>query len=1675
MRKKWGKRLAAFTLATAMCVSDLGGTGLTGFLTEVSAAEAVDTSADYVFSKDSEWDTNEVFNDIASLNTDTAPVAGTKLNLNVLIPVPEGGAALSFEGILKVVGVYRTGAKWDWAQSADIPELTAADFTETETIGGVEYYKKNVDVVFATAAADKLAAVTVQFAGYQCDYAGKIAISDAKLVVPEESGSEQTEVKKWSFDSGTENWYYAGWEWNYTSTGSATVANDNGMLKITTDFTDCEGFDWSNFAVAVDDASGFTLQGATQMNIKVRYNAAALQAAGGTLKLGVYALGGLVDSTAAIDPDAATPVTGTDYVEQTLTLAFDEITQVVPQVALKVVGCNTNYAGDFWIDDVTAVSTATTEDAYVDATKTATVSPEKVSVANNKMTSYKGDGAAQVMDVNADLKLVDGDADTNTQAIYAYLQTMGASDSVIFGHQNDTWHKAGLASLSNSDTTDVTGSISGVVGIDALSLTGNEYSASRYNSEIGDQVFPETAAGNVAAAAALTNKNIEEGAIITLSAHMPNFSLVEEDDDYEPATDPAYAKYDFSGYTPNTLTGDVMNKILPGGEFNEQYTAYLDMLADYASQINGTILFRPFHENTGSWFWWGAAFCDAQTYKNVYKYTVEYMRDEKNLHNILYVYGPGSEAASTTEYGERYPGDDYVDMIGFDMYHQNPSDSDTWFDSFATELSIVEQFAEEHNKLITVTETGVANAVQPGDNQTALKKTGNEQLDWYNKMLDAVSGSKASYFLLWANFGEKDGFYTPYVKSVGEDGVLHGQEELDYFIDFYNDPRSVFAVNQKDTLATLNSALTLKTDATTTSATGYITAPVSGSRIIKPITLSARVRGLEADEVVKFVLKGEGDAREITATASTAGNYAAEITQTDLTAVGSAVGTIDLYVGETKLDTIAATFNIAEPEEDPYEIDSFENYSGVDSLLAKKWATNKASGSTIDLSLISDAGKYCAGEYGLKFTYNEKSDGWAGATISKEVNWSDCNALQFWTIPDGNKQKVVIQLTASGNVYEAYLNNYDDYKMATGPVLVTIPFSDFVARDITGNPAGGLVHDCSSVTSFGLWVNAIAGSDAIDEETDMVSGTIYYDKITAINTDIENPTFGAVTVSDITSISATAYLIAQGTGDYYYEVLPATADVPADGAAVEAAVGAVASGTQAQTKDMTSAITMSDLQANTAYSVYLTEKVGGVYTPVQRVNFTTKKESQREITITGIPTESITYGDKFTIGVTGGDVADGVVSYAVTSGNAEIDAAGAVTITGVGTTTIKATKAGNDSYEPVSTSVTFKSVKAEQKEVTITGVPSKVYIGDTFTVQTEGGNSEGKVTYKIIEGSDAASINATSGEVKVTGLGTVKIQTTKASDKNYKKVTGTVSFNSVKAEQPALTLSGVPSSVAYGDSFTLKTAGGNGTGAVSYAVTEGKDYATVDKNGKVTVTGVGKVAVTATKAADTNYSETNATVTFTSTKAAQSALKISGVSSKLTGGKSATLKVTGGSGTGKVTYKVTSGSKYASVSSTGKVTVKGIGKVTITATKAADANYNATSAKISFTTKVAAKNAKVTVGNLKYQVTKSSTKSGTVAVYAPKSSKATSVTIPASVKIGGVSFKVTSISKNAFKNCSKLKTITIKSKTIKSVGSNAFKGISKKAVIKVPSSKLSSYKKLLKGKGQKSTVKIKKY
>ena len=85
-----------------------------------------------------------------------------------------------------------------------------------------------------------------------------------------------------------------------------------------------------------------------------------------------------------------------------------------------------------------------------------------------------------------------------------------------------------------------------------------------------------------------------------------------------------------------------------------------------------------------------------------------------------------------------------------------------------------------------------------------------------------------------------------------------------------------------------------------------------------------------------------------------------------------------------------------------------------------------------------------------------------------------------------------------------------------------------------------------------------------------------------------------------------------------------------------------------------------------------------------------------------------------------------------------------------------------------------------------------------------------------------------------------------------------------KAEQAALSITGKPTTVYNGDTFTLTTTGCSGTGTVTWEIISGP--ATVDANGKVTVTGIGEIQIKAIKAADTEYAQSETTISLTAVK-----------------------------------------------------------------------------------------------------------------------------------------------------------------------------------------------------------------
>lgn len=203
------------------------------------------------------------------------------------------------------------------------------------------------------------------------------------------------------------------------------------------------------------------------------------------------------------------------------------------------------------------------------------------------------------------------------------------------------------------------------------------------------------------------------------------------------------------------------------------YKKILTGLSKYFKSLKGPqgelipIIFRPYHEHTGSWFWWGADHCTAEEYKAFWHMTVDHLIKKKKVHNLIFAYSTDN-FKSEEHYLERYPGDDFVDLLGFDTYHRNAPLSDSNFIANARRMvNTVKKLGLEKNKPYAITETGLEQ----------LKEN-----DWWTRILNPIiQDSGLSYVLVWRN-GRPDHFYAPF----------EAQGSADDFLKFYNQSNTLF-------------------------------------------------------------------------------------------------------------------------------------------------------------------------------------------------------------------------------------------------------------------------------------------------------------------------------------------------------------------------------------------------------------------------------------------------------------------------------------------------------------------------------------------------------------------------------------------------------------------------------------------------------------------------------------------------------------------------------------------------------------------------------------------------------------------------------------------------------------------------------------------------------------------
>ncbi len=318
------------------------------------------------------------------------------------------------------------------------------------------------------------------------------------------------------------------------------------------------------------------------------------------------------------------------------------------------------------------------------------------------------------------------------------LRDFSNSDRIMFGQQNcgHIGVSINAADGTESDCKNLTGSHPAIVGVDTLSFLG-------YEGKMNDLVT--------------VVKNMHrQGLIVTLSSHMPNFTLGGDE---------------FYDYSPNYTDGDCGRRILPGGDLNDKYKRFLDLIAEFASiciDVEGEkipMIFRPFHECNGDWFWWGKSFMTDEEFKELFRYTIDYLMDDKGVDNLAVCYSPNGFIGSEEEYLSRYPGDEYVDIMGLDLYNDKPHKGDGFFQKLSSSLNVVYDIALEKNKITALTEIGYRSLETENGYFEGLAPIDNTVPDWFTQLLNAVisteSGRRLAYMATWANFSDTQ-FWIPF-------------------------------------------------------------------------------------------------------------------------------------------------------------------------------------------------------------------------------------------------------------------------------------------------------------------------------------------------------------------------------------------------------------------------------------------------------------------------------------------------------------------------------------------------------------------------------------------------------------------------------------------------------------------------------------------------------------------------------------------------------------------------------------------------------------------------------------------------------------------------------------------------------------------------------------------------
>ena len=322
----------------------------------------------------------------------------------------------------------------------------------------------------------------------------------------------------------------------------------------------------------------------------------------------------------------------------------------------------------------------------------------------------------------------EGTTPTPAQSLISRLDTL-KDKGYMFGHQDDPFY--GITwewERDRSDTKELVGDYPAVMGFEIGGI------------EVGDLKNLDSVPFNWMQEEIIAHH--KRGGIITISWHPRNPLLgttawIENDlAEYNKAV----AELEAKGESTENLVNPkrTVAEMLEGGCIHDKALTWFDRVTTFLSGLKTEdgemvpVIFRPWHENTGNWFWWGEANCSAEEYKALWNMTQDYIND-RLPGQFVWSYSPSPR--SMEHFLERWPGEDRVQLLGVDAYQWGTEED--FKNGLEFGLNFMNEYAKDKDILIAVTECGRVNSDIP---------------DWWTRVFDPIAKNyPICYCLPWRN------------------------------------------------------------------------------------------------------------------------------------------------------------------------------------------------------------------------------------------------------------------------------------------------------------------------------------------------------------------------------------------------------------------------------------------------------------------------------------------------------------------------------------------------------------------------------------------------------------------------------------------------------------------------------------------------------------------------------------------------------------------------------------------------------------------------------------------------------------------------------------------------------------------------------------------------------------